>query len=92
MNQPDPERWLLCQDIFWRLVSNPGFKHDQGNLETACDVAFLSARIYYARLKEEKQRIETLERDMLRDQLAHELASQPNDQNTKGQKRRRPNP
>jgi anti-sigma factor ChrR (cupin superfamily) len=73
------------QDIFWRLVTQPEAKYDAGSLNAACDVAFAAASVYFKRLGEEKERLATLERDMLRDQLAHELAN-----SQKAQKRRRP--
>jgi hypothetical protein len=75
MNQPDPERFLLCQDIFWRLVSNPGAKYDRGSLETACDVAFATASVYFARLKDEKARVEALEMDLLKAEVASQLVA-----------------
>jgi hypothetical protein len=75
MNQPDPERFLLCQDIFWRLVSNPGTKYDKGSLEAACDVAFAAASVYFARLKDEKARVEGLEMELLKAEVASQLVA-----------------
>jgi len=75
MNQPDPERFLLCQDIFWRLVSNPGAKYDKGSLDAACDVAFAAASVFFARLKDEKARVEALERELLKAEVASQLVA-----------------
>ena len=86
----DPEYYLLAQDIFWRLVTNPGAKYDHGSLETACDVAFLASHVYFARLKDEKVRLEAIERSALRDELAHELATNSQKPNVpSGPKKRR---
>ena len=75
MNQPDPERFLLCQDIFWRLVSNPGAKYDKGSLEAACDIAFAAASVFFVRLKDEKARVEALEMELLKAEVASQLVA-----------------
>jgi hypothetical protein len=66
---------LLCR-LFKCTGLHPGAKYDHGSLETACDVAFLASHVYFARLKDEKVRLEAIERSALRDELAHELGDQ----------------
>jgi len=65
---------LLCR-LFKCTGLHPGAKYDHGSLETACDVAFLASHVYFTRLKDEKVRLEAIERSALRDELAHELAT-----------------
>ena len=64
---------LLCR--LFKCTGLQGAKYDHGSLETACDVAFLASHVYFARLKDEKVRLEAIERSALRDELAHELAT-----------------
>ena len=60
---------LLCR-LFKCTGLHPGAKYDHGSLETACDVAFLASHVYFALLKDEKVRLEAIERSALRDELA----------------------
>jgi hypothetical protein len=81
----DPEYFLLAQDIYWRMTSSPAWtKFDSGSLETACDCAFVAAHVFFKRKGEEQARLAAMERSALRDQLAHEIAS--NQKNVPGPK------
>jgi anti-sigma factor ChrR (cupin superfamily) len=67
--------YLLAQDIVWRIMSNPGARYDQGSIETACDIGFAVSRVLSERLKEEKARVEALERELLMAEVASQLVA-----------------
>jgi hypothetical protein len=70
MSLPEPEYYLLAQDIVWQLMSRPEAKYDQANIEAACDIGFIVSRIFFARRDEERLRLEAIERDLLKAEVA----------------------
>ena|ERR1700751_2633150 len=56
-----------------QIMIPPDRRRGSASLETACDIAFAAASVYFARLKEEKARIEEIERNIDIVDLTREL-------------------